>query len=74
MREKIKPFGFASLPRPPLLINLEKSISVRDDGRDATLIEVQNRSRRGSPTTPFNFPDNHVSQKLVVAVDVDEGM
>ncbi|XP_027339124.1 uncharacterized protein LOC113852922 isoform X2 [Abrus precatorius] len=52
--------------------DLEKGISVRDDGHDATLVSVENRSLGGSPTEPFCFPDQHLPQKLVVAVDVDE--
>ncbi|KAK7328630.1 hypothetical protein VNO77_22744 [Canavalia gladiata] len=72
LKEKRKPSGFACVPHPPLLGDLEKGISVRDDGRDASLVNVENRSLGGSPTRPFCFPDQQLPQKLVVAVDVDE--
>lgn len=72
VKEKKMPYGFASLPHPPLLGDLEKGISVRDDGCDATQIDVENRSLGASPTKPFCFRDKQLPQKLVVAVDVDE--
>ncbi|TKY72937.1 phosphatase protein [Spatholobus suberectus] len=72
VKEKKKPYGFACLPHPPLLGDLEKGISVRDDGCDATHIDVEDKSLGGSPTKPFCFPDQQLPQKLVVAVDVDE--
>ncbi|XP_061361275.1 uncharacterized protein LOC133305162 [Gastrolobium bilobum] len=72
LKEKTKPNGFACLPRSPLLADLEKGISVRDDGHYPTLINVDNRSPGGSPSKPFCFPDDQFPQKLVVAVDVDE--
>lgn len=66
--------GFSYLPRPPLLGGLEKGTSVRDDGRDANHVNVEHGSPGGNPAIPFCFPDQQASQKLVVAVDVDEGM
>ncbi|KAL2327553.1 hypothetical protein Fmac_020980 [Flemingia macrophylla] len=70
VKEKKKAYGFANLPLPPLLADLEKGSSVRDDGRDASHIE--DRSLGGIPTKPFCFSDQQLPQKLDVAVDVDE--
>lgn len=61
---------FTSLPRPPLLADLD-DISIR---RDAAFVSADNRPLTASPTKPLRFQDHHLSQKLVVAVDVDEGM
>ncbi|KAJ1418759.1 HAD-like superfamily [Sesbania bispinosa] len=52
-----------------MLADLEQENSVN---RDATLIKVDNESVNGSPDTPLRFRDHSLSQKLVVAVDVDE--
>ncbi|KAK7354538.1 hypothetical protein VNO80_20003 [Phaseolus coccineus] len=60
LKEKKKLYGFACLPHPPLLGDFEERISVED------------RSLGGSPSKPFCFADQHLLQKLVVAVDVDE--
>lgn len=62
VKEKNKLYGFACLPHPPLLGNFEEGISVED------------RSLGGSSSKPFCFPDQPLLQKLVVAVDVDEGV
>jgi len=62
VKEKKKLYGFACLPHPPLLGDFEKGISVED------------RSLGGSPSKPFCFDDQHLLKKLVVAVDVDEGV
>jgi len=62
VKEKKKLYGFACLPHPPLLGDFEKGVSVED------------RSLGGSPSKPFCFPDQPLLQKLVVAVDVDEGL
>ncbi|KAF7837604.1 uncharacterized protein G2W53_006086 [Senna tora] len=64
---KPKAHGFASFPRPPLLADLE-NVSFWDNNRDATV----NQSLNGSPTKPLKLQDHHLSQKLTVAVDVDE--
>ena len=55
------PHGFAS--------DLEQGNSV---GSDAYLIKVDNGGLNGSPATPHCFQDQQLSEKLVVAVDVDE--
>lgn len=73
LKEKTKGF-FACHQRPPFLADLEKGSSVIDDGCDATLVNVEHRSPGGSHNKPFCFPDHQFPQKLVVAVDVDEGM
>lgn len=65
--------SFTCLSSPSLLADLE-DISVRSDGHDATIVNVDNISLTASPTKPLNFENHHLSQKLVVAVDVDEGM
>lgn len=65
---KPKARAFASFPRPPLLADLE-DITAPDYDCDATM----NRSPNGNPTKPRSFQDCHLSKKLVVAVDVDEG-
>lgn len=62
---KPKARGFASFPRPPLLADLD-DVTDRDD--------AINRSLNGSPTNPLSFQDHRMSEKLVVAVDVDEGI
>jgi len=62
VKEKKNLYGFACLPHPPLLGDFQKGISVED------------RSLGGSPSKPFCFADQHLLQKLVVAVDVDEGV
>jgi hypothetical protein len=49
---------------------LEKGISVIDGKCDATIVE--HRSPGGSHNN--TFCDQHFSQKLVVAVDIDEGL
>ncbi|KAK7411786.1 hypothetical protein VNO78_03225 [Psophocarpus tetragonolobus] len=72
VKEKKKPYDYACFPHPPLFGGLEKDISVRDNGRDATHIDVEDRSLGGNPTKPFYFPDQQLPQKLLVAVDVDE--
>ncbi|KAI4344674.1 hypothetical protein L6164_011873 [Bauhinia variegata] len=68
---KTKDRAFASFPRPPLLADLEDT-PVREDGRDASLFKIDNRSLNGSPTKPLSIPNHNLSQKIVVAVDVDE--
>jgi hypothetical protein len=59
----VRPRGFAS--------DLEQGNSV---GGDAKLIKVDNGGVNGSPAMPRCFRDQRMSEKLVVAVDVDEGM
>ncbi|KAF7836849.1 uncharacterized protein G2W53_011708 [Senna tora] len=60
---KIRSRGFSSLPRPTLL----------PDFKDyATLVNIDNTPLTASPTKPVRFHDHHLSQKLIVAVDVDE--
>lgn len=49
-----------------------KGISVIDERCNAT--NVEHRSQGGSHNKPFCFHDHQFSQKLVVAVDVDEGV
>ncbi|XP_061361570.1 uncharacterized protein LOC133305378 [Gastrolobium bilobum] len=72
VRAEARPRCFASQHRQQMLADLEKGNSVRDDDRDATVIKVDNGSVNGSPINPLCFRDHHLSQKLVVAVDVDE--
>lgn len=50
------------------------SVNVIHDGGYASLLSVEHRSPGGSHNKPFCFPDHQFPQKLVVAVDVDEGM
>ncbi|RDY07327.1 hypothetical protein CR513_08575, partial [Mucuna pruriens] len=65
--------GFALNRRQPMLADLEQRNFVRsDECDDATLHEVDNGSINGSPAKPPCFSDYRMSQKLVVAVDVDE--
>ncbi|KAK4266038.1 hypothetical protein QN277_027013 [Acacia crassicarpa] len=59
--------GFASFPCPPSLADI-KDVTVPDNTRNATLTTSLNRS----PIKPLNFRDRPLSQKPVVAVDVDE--
>ncbi|XP_028786900.1 uncharacterized protein LOC114742851 isoform X4 [Neltuma alba] len=68
---KTKARGYTSLPHSPLLADLE-DISSRSDGLDAAVIDVDNRSSSASPAKPLSFQDHRLSQKFVVAVDVDE--
>jgi hypothetical protein len=63
VRANARPRGFAS--------DLEQGNSV---GGDANLIKVDNGGVNGSPAMPRCFRDQRMSEKLVVAVDVDEGM
>ncbi|KAK7363365.1 hypothetical protein VNO77_05505 [Canavalia gladiata] len=73
VRAKPRPRGFASHRRQPMLADLEQGNSVMGDGYDATLVKVDNGSiNNGSPAKPPCFRDHRLSQKLVVAVDVDE--
>lgn len=51
---------------------LEKGIPVIDGKCDATIVE--HRSQGGSHNRSFCYPDQKFSHKLVVAVDVDEGL
>lgn len=74
VRAKTRSRGFASNRRQPMLADLEQRNSVRSDESDATLVKVDNGSINGSPAKPPCFSDHRLSQKLVVAVDVDEGM
>ena len=74
VKAKAKPRGFASSPRQHLLVDFEQGNSVRGDGLDAALINVDSGSVNGSPTKLFPFRNHRLSQKIVVAVDVDEGM
>lgn len=66
---KPKPRCFTSFPRPPLLADTG-DVTVRDINGNATL----NTSLNRSPTKPLHFRDIPLSQKLNVAVDVDEGI
>ncbi|KAI4335141.1 hypothetical protein L6164_013814 [Bauhinia variegata] len=68
---KTKGRAFGSLPRPPLLADLEDT-TAKDDGRDAVLFKIDNRSLNRSPAKPLSIPNHNLSQKIVVAVDVDE--
>lgn len=63
VRANARSRGFAS--------DLEKGSSV---GADATLVKVDDGGLNGSPDMPRCFRDRRLSEKLVVAVDVDEGM
>lgn len=63
VRANARSRGFAS--------DLEKGSSV---GGDATLVKVDDGGLNGSPATPRCFRDRRLSEKVVVAVDVDEGM
>ncbi|RZB72030.1 uncharacterized protein LOC114381050 [Glycine soja] len=72
VRAKTRSRGFASNRRQPMLADLEQRNSVRSDESDATLVKVDNGSINGSPAKPPCFSDHRLSQKLVVAVDVDE--
>lgn len=75
VRANERPRGFASHRRNPMLADLEQGNSVRGgDECDATLTKVDNGSLNGSPIKPLSFRDHRFSEKLVVAVDVDEGM
>lgn len=74
VRAKARSRGFASNCRQPMLADLEQRNFVRSDESDATLVKVDNGSINGSPAKPPCFSDHRLSQKLVVAVDVDEGM
>ncbi|KAE9609955.1 hypothetical protein Lal_00006861 [Lupinus albus] len=69
---KSMPHSFVSLPRPPMLIDLEQENSVRDDGHNAASVNSDNESPNGSPAKPFCFGDCRLTHKLAVAVDVDE--
>lgn len=51
-----------------------KGVSVIHDGCHASVLNVEHRSPGGSHNKPFCFTDHQFPQKLVVAVDVDEGM
>ncbi|KAJ7955365.1 Haloacid dehalogenase-like hydrolase (HAD) superfamily protein [Quillaja saponaria] len=68
---KAKARAFASPPRPPLFADL-KNISLRDDECDATSAKVDDRLLKGSPSKPLGFHDHPLSEKTIVAVDVDE--
>lgn len=74
VRAKARSRGFASNCRQPMLADLEQRNFVRSDESDATLVKVDNGSINGCPAKPPCFNDHRLSQKLVVAVDVDEGM
>ncbi|MED6110950.1 hypothetical protein PIB30_047758 [Stylosanthes scabra] len=56
-------------PLQPFLADFEQGNSARSDGLDTTLIGA---SANGSPTKLVSFRNHHLSQKVVVAVDVDE--
>ncbi|KAL1319630.1 hypothetical protein HN51_064438 [Arachis hypogaea] len=56
-------------PLQPFLADFEQGNSVRSDGLDTTLIGA---STNGTPTKLVSYRDHHLSQKVVVAVDVDE--
>lgn len=60
VRASLWPRGFAS--------DLEQG------NGDATLVKVDDGGLNGSPATPLGFRDQRFSEKIVVAVDVDEGM
>ncbi|XP_027333104.1 uncharacterized protein LOC113847966 isoform X1 [Abrus precatorius] len=62
VRAKARPRGFASHRRQPMLADLEERNSVK----------VDNGTLNGSPVKPPSISDHRLSQKLVVAVDVDE--
>ncbi|TKY54362.1 phosphatase protein [Spatholobus suberectus] len=72
VRAKARARGFVSNGPRPMLADLEQGNSVRSDECDATLVKVDNGSINGSPAKPPCFSDHRLSQKLVVAVDVDE--
>lgn len=72
VRAKARSRGFASNCRQPMLADLEQRNFVRSDESDATLVKVDNGSINGCPAKPPCFNDHRLSQKLVVAVDVDE--
>ncbi|BAT76936.1 hypothetical protein LR48_Vigan01g288100 [Vigna angularis] len=72
VKAKARSRGFASNRRQPMLADLEKRNSVKSDESDATLVKIDDRSINGSPAKPPCFNDHRLSQKLVVAVDVDE--
>jgi len=74
VRAKARSRGFASNRRQPMLADLEQRNSVRSDESDATLVKTDSGSINGSPAKPPCFNDHRLPKKLVVAVDVDEGM
>lgn len=70
VKANAKPRGFVSHRLP----DLEQGNSIGGGEGDATPIKVDNGSLNGSPITPLSSRDHRFSDKLVVAVDVDEGM
>ncbi|XP_057414981.1 uncharacterized protein LOC130709867 [Lotus japonicus] len=73
VRANAGPRGFATRRDEPMLAGLEQGNSVRDGDGDAAVVKVDDGSLSGSPTEPASFGDQRLlSQKLVVAVDVDE--
>lgn len=51
----------------------EKRVFLKEK-KNGNSTNVEHRSQGGSHNNPFCFPDYQFSQKLVVAVDVDEGL
>ncbi|XP_068463686.1 uncharacterized protein [Phaseolus vulgaris] len=72
VRAKARSLRFASNRRQPMLADPEQRNSVKSDESDATLVKIDNGSINGSAVKPPCFNDHRLSQKLVVAVDVDE--